>query len=81
LNRVLLDIIVIGDSTNVAHSNRSIRIHVVRASIPRVLVHTPVSGGDVSGDDDAFGVGDTVHPMGGSSGLKPLFFLFSHFSH
>ena len=48
---------------NVAHSNRSIRLHMVRDSVPRVLVHTRVSGGDVSGDDVPVRVGDTIYRM------------------
>jgi len=77
LNRFLVGIIVIGDSTNVAHSNRSIRLHVVRDSIPRVLVHTPVSGGDDSGDDVPVRVGDTIYRMASAAqgGLIPFFLI------
>jgi hypothetical protein len=47
---------------NDAHSNRSIRLQVVRDSIPSVLVRTSVSGGDVFGDDVPFRV-DVIYRM------------------
>ena len=54
---------------------------MARMSIPRVLVRTSISGGDVSGDDVPFRVGDTIYRMASAAkrlgGLNTLFLIIS----